>query len=91
MGALLYFGYHYRSYLGNVLKSQIIPIIVLNLVLGFVLNGVDNAAHIGGIIGGILCANALGIDEDRTTFEKFNSVLVLLIYIGFISYLVFFR
>lgn len=91
LGALLYFGYHYRSYLGNVLKSQIMPIIVLNLVLGFVLNGVDNAAHIGGLIGGILCANVLGIDEDRTTFEKFNSVLVLLIYIGFISYLVFFR
>ena len=47
MGALLYFGYHYRIYLGNVIKSQIIPIIVINLLFGFLVSGVDNAAHIG--------------------------------------------
>ena len=35
MGALLYFGYHYRVYLGNVIKSQIIPIILINLFIGF--------------------------------------------------------
>ena len=32
LGALLYFGYYYRVYLGNVLKSQIIPIILINLL-----------------------------------------------------------
>ena len=42
LGAICYFGYHYRVYLGNVLKSQIIPIIVLNLVLGFMVSGIDN-------------------------------------------------
>ena len=34
MGALVYFGYHYRVYLGNVLKSQIIPLILFNLLIG---------------------------------------------------------
>ncbi|MBQ7031660.1 MAG: rhomboid family intramembrane serine protease [Bacilli bacterium] len=33
MGALLYFGYHYRLYLSNALTSQIIPIIIVNLFL----------------------------------------------------------
>ena len=28
MGAMLCFGYHYRTYLGNVVRSQIIPIII---------------------------------------------------------------
>ena len=28
MGALLYFGWHYRVYLGNVVKSQILPLIL---------------------------------------------------------------
>ena len=32
LGALLYFGYHYRVYLGTVIKSQIIPVIIINLV-----------------------------------------------------------
>ncbi|MEG1900713.1 MAG: rhomboid family intramembrane serine protease, partial [Bacilli bacterium] len=51
LGALLYFGYHYRLYLGEVLKRQIIPIIILNLVIGFVVPGIDISAHIGGLIG----------------------------------------
>lgn len=90
LGAMLYFGYHYRSYLGNVLRSQIVPIIIMNLILGFALTGVDNAAHIGGLVGGVLSASAVGInDKETTTFEKISNYLVLIIYIGFISYLVF--
>ena len=37
LGALLYFGYHYRIYLGTVIKSQIIPLILINLLIGFTL------------------------------------------------------
>lgn len=92
LGAMLYFGYHYRSYLGNVLRSQIVPIIIMNLILGFALTGVDNAAHIGGLVGGVLSASAVGInDKETTTFEKISNYLVLIIYIGFISYLVFMK
>ena len=32
LGSLLYFGYHYRVYLGNVLKSQIIPMMKMEIV-----------------------------------------------------------
>ena len=35
LGALLYFGYHYRVYLGGVIKSQILPILFINLAIGF--------------------------------------------------------
>lgn len=92
LGAMLYFGYHYRSYLGNVLRSQIVPIIVMNLILGFALTGVDNAAHIGGLVGGVLAASAVRInDKESTIFEKISNYIVLIIYIGFISYLVFMK
>ena len=70
MGALLYFGYYYRVYLGNVLKSQIIPLILFNLVLGFIIPGVDNFGHIGGLVGGLLITRALGVKDKTTTFEK---------------------
>ena len=46
MGGMLYFGYHYRVYLGTTLKSQIIPLIILNLSYGFMVAGIDNFAHI---------------------------------------------
>ena len=35
LGSILYFGYHYRLYLGNVLKTQIIPLIILNFKFQF--------------------------------------------------------
>ena len=33
LGAMLYFGYYYRVYLGNTLTSQIVPIILINLLI----------------------------------------------------------
>lgn len=90
LGALLYFGYHYRVYLGNAIRSQIIPIIVINLIIGFsVTSGIDNAAHIGGLIGGVLSAMALGVPEKSNRSEKINGFIVLTIYFGFIIYMAF--
>ena len=89
MGALIYFGYHYRVFLGNIVKTQIIPLVLLNLSLGFILTGVDNFAHIGGLIGGILSTMALGIDNKSTKSEMINGWILLGIYCIFIVYLGF--
>ena len=91
MGALLYFGYHYRVYLDSVVKSQIIPLIILNLILGFTISGVDNWAHIGGLVSGILATMAVGVKYKSTKFEMINGIILYLIYIGFLIYMVFVR
>ena len=91
LGALLYFGYHYRLDLGSVLKNQIIPLIILNLVLGFMMTGVDNAAHIGGLIGGYLSMMAFGIKGKTNQTDRINGSIVLTIYLVFLSYVIFFR
>ena len=87
LGALLYFGYHYRVYLGTVMKSQIIPIILLNLMIGFLLSGIDNAAHIGGLIAGVFAAMAVGVKHKSTTVDKINGVVISLIYVAFLVYM----
>lgn len=89
MGALLYFGYYYRIYLGNVLKSQIIPLIIFNLFLGFIIQGIDNFGHIGGLIGGLLITRSLGVKDKTTTFEKGNGWIMSLIFTIFIIYIAF--
>ncbi len=89
MGAIVYFGYHYRVYLGNIVKSQIIPLILFNLLLGFTLPGIDNFAHIGGLIGGSVFTIALGIKYKSSNFEKINGWITSFIYLAFLIYLAF--
>ena len=91
LGSLLYFGYNYRVFLGNVMKSQIIPLIVLNLGLGFIIDGIDSAAHFGGLIGGFLATIAVGLKHKSSKFEMVNGYIVLAIYIGFLCYIGIFR
>lgn len=89
LGSMLYFGYNYRVFLGNVLRSQIIPLIILNLVIGFFIPGVDVAAHVGGLLGGIIATQAVGLKHKTSTFEKVNGYIILIIYMLFLGYMIF--
>lgn len=91
LGALLYFGYYYRTYLGAVMRSSIIPVILFNLIIGFLSSGIDNAAHIGGLVGGILIAMAVGIPDKSSKKEKINGIILSILYICFIGFLAFGR
>ena len=90
LGSLLYFGYNYRVYLGSVLKSQIIPLILINLIFGFMVSGINNAAHIGGLIGGILITMSLGIKYKSKKSEQINGIVLLSLFLGFLIYMGFF-
>jgi len=90
MGALLYFGYHYRLYLSNALTSQIIPIIIVNLFLGFTMSGIDNGAHIGGLIGGYLATMIVGVKYKSTKRETINGLIVYTLLVVFLLYTVFY-
>lgn len=91
LGSLLYFGYYYRVYLGNLIHSQIIPVILLNLCIGFLTPGIDNAAHIGGLIDGVLSTMAVGLKYKSKKSDRINGVILTVIFISFLVYLGFFR
>lgn len=91
LGALLYFGMHYRTYLGEAIKRSIIPIIVINLIIGFFAEGIDLAAHIGGLVGGVLVAMMVGVPDKSKTKDIINGTILTIIYLIFISYLAFLR
>ena len=88
-GSLLYFGYHYRVYLESVIRSQIIPLLLFNFILGFMLKGIDISAHIGGLVGGIIISMALGVKYKSSKSEKINGVIISLIFTVFLFYLLF--
>lgn len=91
LGALLYFGIHYRTYLGDAIKRSVIPIIVINLLIGFFSEGIDLAAYIGGLVGGVLVAMMVGIPDKSKTKDIINGTILTIIYLIFISYLAFWR
>ena len=88
-GALVYFGYTYRGYIGTIIKSQIVPIVIYNLLMGLFIPGIDMWGHVGGLIGGIITAYTLGTIENK----KYNisNICLFLVYMGFIIYLAIFR
>lgn len=90
MGSLLYFGYHYRIYLGTTLKSQIIPLILANLLYGFMVTGIDNFGHIGGLIGGFLITASLGLKYKTNNKEKINGIIITTIFTIFMIYMALF-
>ena len=89
LGSLLYFGYHYRLYLGTVLKTQVIPIIIINLLIGFMVPGIDNFAHIGGLVGGYLLTMILGVPGKTKKSDRINGSIVLILLVAFLCYMLF--
>ncbi len=90
LGSMLAFGYYYRVYLGGVLKNQIIPIIVINLMIGFLSGGmIDNYGHIGGLIGGILITLGLGVKYKSSNFERVNGIIVSILYVAVMLFMAF--
>jgi len=87
LGALIWFGYHYRLYLGQNLKTQIIPILILNLLIGLIVPNISLSAHIGGLVGGFLTTMTLGVSGKSSNNEKVNGVIVLIIYIAFLVFM----
>ncbi|MCM3596223.1 rhomboid family intramembrane serine protease [Metabacillus idriensis] len=55
-GALLYLGIIKPNLFFRTIGSNLIFIIVLNLLFGFAVPNIDNAGHIGGLLGGFLAA-----------------------------------
>ena len=91
LGCLTYFGYHYRLFLGNTLLSNIVPVIIINLLIGFSLSNVDNYAHIGGLIGGVFSSMMVGIEGKSDKTDRINGTIVTIAFIAFMVYMVLFR
>lgn len=90
LGSLLYFGYQYRGYIGDVIIKQVMPIIIINLFIGFTTPGIGNMAHIGGLIGGYFISMAFGaLDETKT--QKINGFIVTTILTIFMIYISFIK
>ena len=87
-GSVAYFTYYYRATLQGLLRSQVVPVIMVNLVLGFLMPGIDVYAHIGGLIGGVLISMWIGIGDKYRKADQINGAIVFISMFLFMLYLV---
>lgn len=71
------------------MKERIIPILILNLILGFAIPNIDQYAHLGGLVGGALMAMALGVKYKENKSQQINGLILSFLAMLFLIYVAF--
>lgn len=71
MGALLGVVIRNKGGIAGLNKKKLFILILLSLYFGLTTAGVDNAAHIGGLVCGVILGIFLGITKDKTEMDQF--------------------
>lgn len=79
--SLLIYFYFNKNILGSIAREyliSIITIISISLIFGFISSGIDNAAHLGGILSGLIISLILipKTNNEIFTYDSFNRVLI---------------
>jgi len=90
-GVLLAFGLRYRNSIPPFFKravgTGVLPVIVINLIIGFTVPAIDNSAHIGGLLAGAALGAIIPFqkpgDETNSGFRSIQVALLSLIAVSF--------
>jgi membrane associated rhomboid family serine protease len=90
-GVLLVFGVRYRNSIPPFFKravgTGVLPVIVINLIIGFTIPAIDNSAHLGGLLAGAALAALVPFQkpgaETPGIFKTVQMVLLAAIVVSF--------
>lgn len=97
MGALLAITLRHEGRAADTMRSSFLTIIGINLVYGFINPVIDNAAHIGGLVAGLLVGLAAGRPKLLPThpYERFwqllAAVCVILTAVAYLKWFLWYR
>jgi membrane associated rhomboid family serine protease len=96
-GVMATFAFRYRKELPERLardiRRRILPVIAINLIFGFSVRIVDNAAHIGGLLAGVVLALVIPYQRpnERATARLWRILQVVCLAVMFGSFVAAFR
>ncbi|MFL6215048.1 MAG: rhomboid family intramembrane serine protease [Blastocatellia bacterium] len=96
-GVMAAFAFRYRKELPQRLardiRRRILPVIAINLIFGFSVSIVDNAAHIGGLLAGVVLALIVPYKRptERGTSLIWRTLQVICLAVMLISFVAAFR
>jgi membrane associated rhomboid family serine protease len=74
-----------------MLRIEIVPLILFNLLIGMLVGSINLSAHIGGLVSAILLSNMVGVESKSTKETRINGLILTLIFTSFLIYMVYFR
>lgn len=83
LGALVYFSIRKPLTARKLFGRNLWLMLGVNLLLGFIIPGIDYFGHLGGLIGGLLCAYAVGLEQRDIIPGRWVWVVILLSVMGF--------
>lgn len=91
VGSIAYFTYYYRATLQGLLRSDLLPTIVINLLLPLFIPGIDFFGHLGGLIGGIFITMAIGIGDKNRRQDQINGIIITILLILSMLFIIFYK
>ncbi|MGN8645479.1 rhomboid family intramembrane serine protease [Gracilibacillus sp. HCP3S3_G5_1] len=86
-GALLFFGQKNPRIFFKTMGTNVIFIIILNIIFGLAVPQVDNGAHIGGLIGGFIASGIVMLPKSKVFMQQLIAVVMYIFYIfGLLAY-----
>ncbi len=85
--SIIFFGYKYRATLDGFLRSNVVPVVIINLILSFMIPGIDVFGHIGGLVGGFLFSYALCVPSKEKVSDHINGFIITIILFIALGYL----
>lgn len=85
-GVLLSGGLKYRNTSLSRLGMNILPFILINLLIGFTVPSIDNAAHVGGLLGGMLLGWVMAPGTSWQRWKKHAEELFYWVFIGILAF-----
>jgi membrane associated rhomboid family serine protease len=90
-GVLLVFGLKYRKtlppFFAKAVGTGVLPVIIINLIIGFSIPAIDNSAHISGLLAGALLAALIPFErpgsEPNRTFGMAQNLLIMVVLLSF--------
>ena len=89
MGVLLYFVIKRPALLKSSYGANLITTLIINITYGFMNTQIDNHAHLGGLLGGVLCSAAIyepKPSKSTKTVKLVSAILLVVVFIGGLAY-----
>ncbi len=89
IGAMIAYGYRHRTTASEAVRTMFMRWAFYGLLYGILLPGMDNAAHIGGLVGGLIFGSLVSdmpsvTQESIYVWKILQTIAVLLVVFGFV-------